>query len=67
VRPYNLKDIKGMEKQAKKVLKQRFPRQRFILGTMLENFGAAGNSGTRFTGTIGSGGNFAIGGRGGYC
>ncbi|MEG3908178.1 ABC transporter permease [Microcoleus sp. w2-18bC1] len=26
VRPYNLKDIKGMEKQAKKVLKQRFPQ-----------------------------------------
>lgn len=26
VRPYNLKDIKGMEKQAKKVLKQRFPK-----------------------------------------
>ncbi|CBN56840.1 Macrolide specific ABC-type transporter,ATP-binding protein (fragment) [Kamptonema sp. PCC 6506] len=25
VRPYNLKDIKEMEKQAKKVLKQRFP------------------------------------------
>ncbi|MEG5037847.1 MULTISPECIES: ABC transporter permease [unclassified Microcoleus] len=26
VRPYNLKDIKRMEKQAKKVLKQRFPK-----------------------------------------
>ena len=26
VRPYNLKDIKGMEKQAKKLLKQRFPK-----------------------------------------
>ncbi|MEZ2232743.1 ABC transporter permease [Microcoleus sp.] len=26
VRPYNLKDITGMEKQAKKVLKQRFPK-----------------------------------------
>ncbi|MEG4171676.1 MULTISPECIES: ABC transporter permease [unclassified Microcoleus] len=26
VRPDNLKDIKGMEKQAKKVLKQRFPK-----------------------------------------
>ncbi|MEG5063245.1 ABC transporter permease [Microcoleus sp. B3-A4] len=26
VRPYNLKDIKGMEKQAKKLLKQRFPQ-----------------------------------------
>ena len=26
VRPYNLKDITGMEKQAEKVLKQRFPK-----------------------------------------
>ncbi|MEG4800873.1 ABC transporter permease [Microcoleus sp. ARI1-B5] len=26
VRPYNLRDIKGMEKQAKKLLKQRFPK-----------------------------------------
>jgi len=26
VRPYNLKDIKGMEKQAKKILQQRFPQ-----------------------------------------
>ncbi|MEG4520359.1 MULTISPECIES: ABC transporter permease [unclassified Microcoleus] len=26
VRPYNLKDIKGMEKQAKKLLQERFPK-----------------------------------------
>ena len=26
VRPYNLKDIKGMEKQAEKILQQRFPK-----------------------------------------
>lgn len=32
VRPYNLKDIKGMEKQAKKVLKQRFPQANFYVG-----------------------------------
>ena len=31
VRPYNLKDIKGMQKQAKKVLKQRFPKANVVV------------------------------------
>ncbi|MEG4146712.1 ABC transporter permease [Microcoleus sp. Pol12B5] len=32
VRPYNLKDIKGVEKRAKKVLKQRFPQAELYVG-----------------------------------
>ena len=36
VRPYNLKDIKKMEEQAKKVFQQRFPKEEIYTGNNVE-------------------------------